>query len=136
VVEDVTVGSEGEVIVAVRPCWRERDRCGRCRRRGRFEGQEAHRVDLGYLMWDDDGDWHLATPDGRRLFTEEDDDSKLALVVSDALTRSGFERVPPEDIRRYRLGLVPVDGNEMRDVVLRLALRLADELHAIDCQTA
>ena len=39
VVEDVTVGSEGEVIVAVRPSWRERDRCGRCRRRcGRYDG--------------------------------------------------------------------------------------------------
>lgn len=33
VVEDVTIGSEGEVIVAVRPSWRERDRCGVCRRR-------------------------------------------------------------------------------------------------------
>jgi hypothetical protein len=27
------MGSEGEVIVAVRPGWRERDRCGICRRR-------------------------------------------------------------------------------------------------------
>ena len=26
-------GSEGEVIVSVRPAWRERDRCGVCRRR-------------------------------------------------------------------------------------------------------
>lgn len=33
VVEDVTVGNEGEVVVAVRPVWRERDRCGVCRRR-------------------------------------------------------------------------------------------------------
>ncbi|MDQ2761124.1 MAG: ISL3 family transposase, partial [Actinomycetota bacterium] len=33
VVEDVTTGSEGEVIVSVRPSWRERDRCGVCRRR-------------------------------------------------------------------------------------------------------
>jgi len=33
VVEDVRTGSEGEVIVAVRPSWRERDRCGICRRR-------------------------------------------------------------------------------------------------------
>ena len=32
VVEDVRIGSEGEVIVAVRPGWRERDRCGVCRR--------------------------------------------------------------------------------------------------------
>jgi hypothetical protein len=27
-VEDVRVGSEGELVVAVRPVWRERDRCG------------------------------------------------------------------------------------------------------------
>ena len=33
VVEDVRIGSEGEVIVSVRPGWRERDRCGVCRRR-------------------------------------------------------------------------------------------------------
>jgi transposase len=33
VVEDVRIGSEGEVIVGVRPVWRERDRCGVCRRR-------------------------------------------------------------------------------------------------------
>jgi transposase len=33
VVEDVRIGSEGEVIVSVRPGWRERDRCGECRRR-------------------------------------------------------------------------------------------------------
>jgi transposase len=33
VVEDVRIGSEGEVIVSVRPSWRERDRCGECRRR-------------------------------------------------------------------------------------------------------
>ncbi len=33
VVEDVRMGSEGEVIVSVRPIWRERDRCGICRRR-------------------------------------------------------------------------------------------------------
>ncbi len=33
VVEDVQIGIEGEVIVAVRPSWRERDRCGVCRRR-------------------------------------------------------------------------------------------------------
>ena len=32
-VEDVVLGEEGEVIVAVRPRWRERDRCGVCRRR-------------------------------------------------------------------------------------------------------
>ena len=33
VVEGVGVGIEGEVIVSVRPGWRERDRCGVCRRR-------------------------------------------------------------------------------------------------------
>ena len=33
VVEAVRIGIEGEVIVAVRPAWRERDRCGVCRRR-------------------------------------------------------------------------------------------------------
>jgi transposase len=33
VVEDVTVGQGGEVVVAVRPDWRARDRCGVCRRR-------------------------------------------------------------------------------------------------------
>jgi transposase len=44
VVEDVTAGSEGEVIVAVRPNWRERDRCGMCRRRcGRYDAGEGRR---------------------------------------------------------------------------------------------
>jgi transposase len=33
VVEGVRIGDEGEVVVAVRPGWRERDRCGICRRR-------------------------------------------------------------------------------------------------------
>jgi len=33
VVEGVGMGIEGEVIVSVRPGWRERDRCGVCRRR-------------------------------------------------------------------------------------------------------
>ena len=33
VVEDVRIGDEGEVIVSARPVWRERDRCGVCRRR-------------------------------------------------------------------------------------------------------
>lgn len=52
VVEDVTVGGDGEVIVAVRPCWRERDRCGICRRRcGRYDAGEGPRrwraLDLG-----------------------------------------------------------------------------------------
>ena len=33
VVEDVQIGDEGELVVSVRPDWRERDRCGVCRRR-------------------------------------------------------------------------------------------------------
>lgn len=33
VIEDVWIGDEGEVLVAARPVWRERDRCGVCRRR-------------------------------------------------------------------------------------------------------
>jgi transposase len=33
VVEGARLGSEGEVIVSVRPVWRERSRCGVCRRR-------------------------------------------------------------------------------------------------------
>ncbi|MCP9492001.1 MAG: ISL3 family transposase [Solirubrobacteraceae bacterium MAG38_C4-C5] len=33
VVEDVGVSEEGEIVVAARPGWRERDRCGVCRRR-------------------------------------------------------------------------------------------------------
>jgi transposase len=32
VVEDVQIGGEDEIVVAVRPVWRERDRCGVCRR--------------------------------------------------------------------------------------------------------
>jgi hypothetical protein len=32
-VEDVRMGNEGEVIVSARPGFRERDRCGVCRRR-------------------------------------------------------------------------------------------------------
>jgi transposase len=52
VVEDVRMGSEGEVIVSVRPGWRERDRCGVCRRRcGRYDSGEGRRrwraLDLG-----------------------------------------------------------------------------------------
>jgi hypothetical protein len=35
VVVDVWVGDEGEIVVAARPDWRERDRCGVCRRRSR-----------------------------------------------------------------------------------------------------
>ncbi len=33
VVEDVSISDEDEIVVAVRPSWRERDRCGECRRR-------------------------------------------------------------------------------------------------------
>jgi transposase len=33
VIEDVWIGEKGEVVVAARPSWRERDRCGICRRR-------------------------------------------------------------------------------------------------------
>jgi len=33
VVEHVRIGNEGEMIASVRPGWRERDRCGVCRRR-------------------------------------------------------------------------------------------------------
>jgi transposase len=52
VVEDVVIGDEGEVVVAVRPVWRERDRCGVCRRRSPgFDLGEGRRrwraLDLG-----------------------------------------------------------------------------------------
>ena len=45
VVEDVRSGIEGEVIVSVRPSWRERDRCGVCRRRcpGYYLGEGRRR---------------------------------------------------------------------------------------------
>ena len=33
VVENVWIGDEDEIVVSVRPAWRERDRCGECRRR-------------------------------------------------------------------------------------------------------
>ena len=33
VVEGVRIGEGGELVVLVRPGWRERDRCGVCRRR-------------------------------------------------------------------------------------------------------
>ena len=33
VIEDVWIGDRGEVVVAARPRWRERDRCGICQRR-------------------------------------------------------------------------------------------------------
>jgi transposase len=52
VVEDVWIGQEGEVVVAARPGWRERDRCGVCRRRSPgFDLGEGRRrwraLDLG-----------------------------------------------------------------------------------------
>ena len=44
VVEDVTVSDEQAVVVAVRPGFRERDRCGVCRRRcGRYDTGEGRR---------------------------------------------------------------------------------------------
>ena len=55
VVEDVQIGTEGEVIVSVRPGWRERDRCGICRRRSPgFDLGEGRRrwraLDLGTTL--------------------------------------------------------------------------------------
>ena len=55
VVEDVTTGNEGEVVVSVRPGRRERDRCGVCRRRcGRYDPGEGRRrwraLDLGSTL--------------------------------------------------------------------------------------
>jgi transposase len=52
VVEDVRIGDEGEIVVAARPSWRERDRCGVCRRRSPgFDMGEGRRrwraLDLG-----------------------------------------------------------------------------------------
>ncbi len=52
VIEDVQIGDEGEVVVSARPNWRERDRCGVCRRRSPgFDLGEGRRrwraLDLG-----------------------------------------------------------------------------------------
>ena len=52
VVEDVSIGDEEEIVVAVRPSWRERDRCGECRRRSPgFDSGDGRRrwraLDLG-----------------------------------------------------------------------------------------
>jgi transposase len=52
VVEEVEFGNEGEFVIAVRPVWRERDRCGICRRRSPgFDLGEGRRrwrtLDLG-----------------------------------------------------------------------------------------
>ena len=62
VTEDVRMGSEGEVVVAARPGWRERDRCGVCRRR-------CPGFDLG---------------DGRRRWRALDLGTTLAFVEADA----------------------------------------------------
>ncbi len=62
VVEDVQIGGEGEMVVAVRPGWRERDRCGLCRRR-------SPGFDLG---------------DGRRRWRAMDLGTTLAFVEAEA----------------------------------------------------
>jgi len=62
VVEDVYRGGEGELVVAVRPSWRERDRCGACRRR-------SPGFDLG---------------DGRRRWRALDLGTTLAFVEAEA----------------------------------------------------
>jgi len=63
VVEDVYCGSEGELVVAVRASWRERDRCGVCRRR-------CPGFDLG---------------DGRRRWRSLDLGTTMAFVEADAM---------------------------------------------------
>jgi transposase len=55
VIEDVWVGEEGELVVAARPTWRERDRCAVCRRRSPgFDLGDGRRrwraLDLGTTM--------------------------------------------------------------------------------------
>jgi transposase len=55
VVEGVKFGDEGEVVVAARPRWHERDRCGVCRRRSPgFDLGEGRRrwraLDLGTTL--------------------------------------------------------------------------------------
>jgi transposase len=62
VIEDVWIGEEGELVVAARPNWRERDRCGICRRR-------SPGFDLG---------------DGRRRWRALDLGTTLAFVEADA----------------------------------------------------
>jgi transposase len=61
VVEDVFIGGDGEVVVAARPNWRERDRCGLCRRRSPgFDLGEGRRrwraLDLGVTFAFVEGD--------------------------------------------------------------------------------
>jgi transposase len=62
VVEDVQIGGEGELVVAVRPAWRERERCGVCWRR-------CPGFDLG---------------EGRRRWRALDLGTTLAFVEADA----------------------------------------------------
>jgi transposase len=62
VVEDVRIGDDEEIVVAARPAWRERDRCGVCRRR-------CPGFDLG---------------DGRRRWRALDLGTTLAFVEADA----------------------------------------------------
>lgn len=55
VVEEVRIDGDGEVVVVVRPVWRERDRCGVCRRRSPgFDLGEGRRrwraLDLGTTL--------------------------------------------------------------------------------------
>jgi transposase len=55
VIEGVGIGDEGEVVVCARPSWRERDRCGICRRRSPgFDFGEGRRrwraLDLGTTL--------------------------------------------------------------------------------------
>src|SRR4051794_1484532 len=53
--EDVGIGEEGEIVIVARPNWRERDRCGICRRRSPgFDFGDGRRrwraLDLGTTM--------------------------------------------------------------------------------------
>jgi len=55
VIEDVGIGEEGEIVIVARPNWRERDRCGICRRRSPgFDLGDGRRrwraLDLGTTM--------------------------------------------------------------------------------------
>ena len=76
VIEGVWVGDEGEVVVAARPNWRERDRCGVCRRR-------SPGFDLG---------------DGRRRWRALDLGTTLAYVEAEAPRVT----LPPSRRRRLR----------------------------------
>jgi transposase len=54
VIEDVRIGEAGEVVVAARPDWRERDRYGICRRRSSGfdlgEGRRWRALELGTTL--------------------------------------------------------------------------------------